>query len=147
MPCAYGIPQRRWLFLGWGKPFISDAKGEANFSLGMQSHPLPTHLSEVRIHLRTCFRLVPCKHKNVPTLCVPPTGVSVWPLALFVDHKQLGHKMLHLILCPGTFCDIKHNHREFGEPSPPRLGVHHSLSHTGRLCYILYLPLLLCVEA
>lgn len=31
--------------------------------------------------------LVPCKHKNVLTLCVPHTGASVWPLALIFDHK------------------------------------------------------------
>lgn len=32
--------------------------------------------------------------------------------------------------------DIKHNHREVGEPSSPRLGAYCSLSHTRWLCYV-----------
>lgn len=145
-PCAYGVSQRSWLFIEQGKPFMSDAKGEANFSLGMQSQLLPTHLPEVRTHLRTCFWCWSLQAQECPySLCSSYRRLCVascphfWPQSLDTRCTIWSNV---LVVSGG----IKHNHREVREPSPPRLGAYSSLSHTWWLCYyILYFQLVLFV--
>lgn len=143
---AYGISQRSWLFLGWGKSFISEAKREANFSLGMQSHPLPTHVSEVRIHLRTCFwcwsfastRMSLLSYRS---LCVASCPLY-WPQTVWTQDASFDLMPWSFLVTSGDISlHLENLHPQDWEPTIP---LH---THGGCVVYILYFPLFLYVEA